>query len=350
MDQPCFCGSGLMIDDCCYKKYPSIKVGRDLDQSSSTYDLWGMERRWVCIALTKLLKEHPHLDNRNIVIFGAGKCTDLPMDYICSNFSEVVLVDIDSSALEKSKQYIPQHLHNKVVWVQLDVTGLFKKIMDEFIPNLVEERYDSIEEALLYFKELNQNIPELLLPKEITDRMPFAISISDLIITQLFCPFYFAAIYPQFRRMDKKASTQATDYEDLNDFINNLNYQHLQLLHKVTETEKGKIIVLVDTFMFGKEIDGSDSDFNKVIASNPNYLNHLHISMKDIAKWMEKYTIAGSNILYPIHRFNYSRFQIEKQMWWWWHFSGIKFYLVMTYVFTPYNRDIDLMKKPEEYK
>ncbi|SHJ43566.1 SEC-C metal-binding domain-containing protein, partial [Lutispora thermophila] len=91
----CPCGSGQSFGLCCGKKYKSIQNKANMDiNTASKYDLWSYTRFGLYQAIAKQLNQISKEDNRNIIILGAGSCMDLPMDYICDNFSEIVLVDI----------------------------------------------------------------------------------------------------------------------------------------------------------------------------------------------------------------------------------------------------------------
>ncbi len=335
----CFCGSGLDIERCCYGKYPSIKPLDDLNLATTEYELWSIERRAVYLSLFRLLKEFPNLEKENIIIYGAGKCTDLPMDFICEKFSDVVLVDIDDVALEGAKQYIPERFIDKITFVQFDVTGL----REIFKAELKRSNIKTVEGILKFLNVMTKRIPSLILPNEIHNKMPFAISVSDLILTQLFSTFYVNDLFPyMFMNIDSKfCVNDIFKYTEPTDFANGLTFQHLKLLYDTTKKETGKIMILTDTFVFGKD-NGVESEFNKEIMNNPQYLTEDGtVTIELISKWYEKYAIAGSNIYSPLKTYNFRKLKNDVMRWWWWLNRKDRYYLVMNYIFTPLIQDLD---------
>ena len=340
MMHSCFCGSGLDIKECCYIKFPSIKPLNDLNFATNDFELWSVERRAVCISLFKLLEEFPNLENKNIIIYGAGKCTDLPMDFICGKFSEIVLVDIDVIALEEAKMNIPEIYLGKVTFVNFDVTGMTEILKVE----LYKSKIKTIEGILKFFNRMTKNIPLLILHKEILNKGPFAVSISDLILTQLYSTFYINHIFPYIidNIEPEYRINDIFKYNEPKDFANGLTFQHLKLLYDTTEKETGKIMILADTFVFGKD-NGRESDFNKEIISNIQYLTENEsVTIDLISKWAEKYALAGSDILLPMETHKFRKLKNEVIRWWWWLNRKDRYYFVMNYILTPFLEDVDV--------
>lgn len=331
----CACGSELRIEDCCQLKYPSIRIKPELDlRTSSTYEVWGTVRLALWMAICKQLKGFNRFENTNIIIFGAGECEDLPIDFICDRFSDIVLVDKDNEALKKSVRLIPENLRHKVTHVIWDVTGLLKK----YIPDIIHGRYGKYKDAVKFLNQLGKKLPEVEIPHEVKDRMPFAFTISDLILTQLSRNFVIGL------NILTKGKSSLTLTNDLEPFFNRLSIQHLQLLHRVTQKE-GKILVLADTFTYGEEIDNTRPKFNEAFNTYGESMFYSGlITDKMISEWWFKYPAnGGSKVLYYLKKYNFKKLQCDTQYHWWWPFSDKKWYFVLCYVLTPYDYEIPIL-------
>jgi len=139
------------------EEYPSIKVQYDVEHASNRYELQSGTRKRIYLSLLELLDTYPYLKNQNIVIFGAGRCVDLPMDFICDMFSDIVLVDINTLALEEVKQYIQEKDKNKVSFFTFDVTGMRQLIVEEFD----KRKPGSMDEIMKFMQDMAANIPVL---------------------------------------------------------------------------------------------------------------------------------------------------------------------------------------------
>ncbi len=96
MTEDCLCGSGRPMQECCYEKYPSISYTRESAASVDFYTRWAVNRHMLWRVICEYLGPPARPPLRSLVVLGAGSCRDLPMDYLCANFHEVVLVDKNS--------------------------------------------------------------------------------------------------------------------------------------------------------------------------------------------------------------------------------------------------------------
>lgn len=292
--------------------------------TASKYDLWSYTRFGLYQAIAKQLNQISKEDNRNIIILGAGSCMDLPMDYICDNFSEIVLVDIDKDALIKSSEYIPSHQLDKVTRVSFDITSM----LDKFAAEVDRTKKDySLKEAIKYLNSLKDNIPDVTLPEEIKSRMPFSIVISDFILSQLYINF--------INKLIPHKSLQPTSLNGAKPFIDSLTMQHMKLLHSIAKPN-GKIIVLSDMFAFGFEFDGTLTPFSKIVIEHGLNILKTVPPAEIIESWLNKYPIvAGNDVLYVLKKNNFTNIKLDTIYYWWWIFSRERRYFVNCFIFSP---------------
>ncbi|NCB42195.1 MAG: hypothetical protein EOM59_06205 [Clostridia bacterium] len=330
MDFKCFCGSDKLFRDCCFKKYKSIEFKTNEDLSKlSDYEKYGSARFYTYQAICKKYKFN-NKNNGNVIIFGAGKCFDLPMDFITEIFDKIILVDVSKNNMEIAYQYIPKEYIDKVITVVWDVTGICEK----HIPQI-----DAISSECEIYKLLNdlgQSLPVTTLPDDVKKYMPYSFVISDLILTQL--PLSLNMKYFHLNGI-------ALDANYMQDFINGLIFQHLMLLHTVAK-DKGNVLVLTDTFSLGKEFDGSEGTINFAIKQNVNLIDSRNITLEMITEWLSAHSLAGSNIYFPMKKNNFNKFRQDNLQWWWWAFSEDRRYLVLCYHFTNNYEDVALIPLP----
>lgn len=314
------------------KEYESVKIQYKIENAKSKYELQSETRKRIYLSLIELLDTYPYLINKNIIIFGAGSCVDLPMDYICDMFSEVVLVDINSTALENAKQYIPSKDMNKVSFVAFDVTGLRTTFFDEFL----KRNPSSIDEILEFIKDMANSIPVLSLPLEISAKAPFSLTISDLVISQLTTFPLIKLIYPYIlKNIDANYDRfNLMKFDEINNYASEMAFQHLKLMYDITQKVTGKILVLSDVFVYSTE--ENILEFNDIMKDNPQYLaDPEKISRAKVMQWLDKYALPGGNISIPIRNHNFTKIDHTIQRWWWKHISKRNRYFVLEYILTP---------------
>ncbi|MGJ0847755.1 hypothetical protein ACR77J_13780 [Tissierella praeacuta] len=263
---------------------------------------------------------------QNIIIFGAGACEDLPIDFICDRFEEVVLVDNDNEVLLNSKKYIPTHMEQKVTYVVMDVAGL----MSQFMQEISSGNIDSYEKGIRYLNEISHDLPEIILPKEILEKMPFSFVVSDLIISQI-CNDYLLML-----SMLTTSKYKVSSGVDISLFSKSIILKHIELLHSLC-SPTGRVMVLADTFSLGTEIDGSDSAFNMVLQDyGSSILQEENITNSMIVEWFSKYPhIIGGNILSVLKKHKYNKLELDTMYFGWWKFSLKQMYFVICHVFLP---------------
>ncbi len=321
-NEMCACVGGKTIRSCCEIKYPSLKkyVGVNL-KNCSKFIGWHKARRKVFEVLTGAEVNCRDFAYKKIIIFGAGSCTDIPIDYICDMFSEIILVDIDADKLEKANANIPLDLRKKVTKVVWDITELDKILFTLTESGELTKDHDMVEILNKQrFREQGADIPF-----EIRVRMPFDYVISDLILTQI--PFSVK------RTAEKYVVNSQNIFMD--EFIDDLIYQHLKLLNNMVKNS-GKIIIITDPFMIGGTNGGFSSSLNNVLKEKgKSLLNQDYINKEMLLAWMDTYPVSkGSNILEFIDSNSFPKMNLNDFSWWWWTYSCEVWFLVVCYVFT----------------
>lgn len=328
IDLTCLCGSNVSLNQCCIKKYKSLDLNSYIDiENPTNYELWANSRQAVWQSILKQINNMSDDQVKNIIIFGAGACEDLPIDFICDRFEEVVLVDNDNEALLNSKKYIPTHLEQKITYVVMDVTGL----MDQFMQEISSGNINSYEKGIQYLNKVSNNLPEIILPQEILDRMPFSFVVSDLIISQMLNDYLLMlSIFTCSKYKPSSSGSNITLFSEA------MILKHTELLHSLC-SPMGRVMVLVDVFPLGTEIDGSNPAFNKAIKDyGHSILQEENITNSMIVEWFSKYPhILGGNILSILKKHKYNKFELDTRYFWWWRFSLNRMYFVICYAFLP---------------
>ncbi len=319
----CACVGGKKIQSCCEIKYPSLKKYTNVDlRNCSKFIGWHTARRKVFEVITAQEIDCRDFTKKKIIIFGAGSCTDMPIDYICDMFSEVVLVDIDADRLDKASDNIPSDLRTKVIKVVWDITENDKKMSILVKSRVTNKKCDLVE----VLNEQNIREQEIKIPFEIQTRMPFDYVISDLILTQI--PFSI------MRTADKYVVDSQHIFMD--EFVNDLIYQHLELLNNMV-IDSGKIIIISDPFMIGSTNSDSSPSLNNLLKEKgKSLLNEANINKEMIFNWLNTYQVSkGSNVLEFINAF--PEMNLKDISWWWWTYSCEMWFLVVCYIFTKGN-------------
>jgi len=331
----CPCGSGLAAADCCYARYPSIVCPPGQPDPVDFYARWAINRNMLWQAVL------PHVSRggcprESIVVLGAGSCRDLPMDFLCGAFREVVLVDKDAGALERADLFggaAPNIL--KVVW---NVNGRFGRLLPGLLgDSLADRKPQAIArqvEALLQPWCLEE------VPAELRCRAPFSVVLSDLIMTQL--AMYLAldvaaSLGLTLRELYDQHRAEATAMASI------VSRNHLGLLAALSAPGSG-VLVLNDTFMVGRDFDGTESLFNSVVAGRggdcaadaaghadaPGVGDATWITATDIDSWMDAYSLLGSDLAGPLAAAGEALpLAPRRRTWWWWPHCLRKSYLVV---------------------
>ncbi|MDP2873002.1 MAG: hypothetical protein Q8P31_10755 [Bacillota bacterium] len=332
--EDCLCGSGRPMQDCCYTKYPSIAYDRESAASVDFYTRWAVNRHMLWRAISECIGPTARPPMGSLVVLGAGSCRDLPMDFLCASFREVVLVDKNPDALEGAGAFIPPDLASRVVRVCWDVNGPFGQGVDALIGEMrasgltLEQAADRTELSLGDWQRSS-------LPCELSSRMPFGLVISDLILTQISLNYAFQCALALDKPLREIYDRQRNVIFRISRAAGRNHHSLLRLL----SGRKSKIMILNDTFMLGREYDGSASLFNLAAeARGKDASDASWISASDIDAWLPEYSLLGSDLgglTEETPRGGSSGMKLLGRTWWWWPHCAMRSYLIVCYILEP---------------
>ena len=212
------------------------------------------------------LRQRPPGISPNVLILGAGACTEIPLLELTRGSDEVVLVDLDLASMQQAARELPTSaLRKRLLLLQSDISGgvstnlqrlLEKQPWDLLVPGGAQAIFDTAAECLEQC--LAPDPPEL----EGLGTGAFGLVISSLVLTQLFS-------YPLLDILDR---VQSIAPELLGEQERHRRYQqaasafrkrviqaHLHLLQNLVEKE-GFAILISDVRGFVFNVYGTDHD------------------------------------------------------------------------------------------
>ncbi len=212
------------------------------------------------------LHSRPHSTSPNVVVLGAGACTEVPLAELARTSDEVVLVDLDLLSMQRARDELPSTaLRKRVRLLERDITGgasanLNRLLEKQSWATIVSEGPEALFDAAAQC--LDQCI--VLDPPEIEGlaQGEFGLAISSLVLTQLFSyPLLdvldlVQRVAPQFlgeqeRHRRYQEAAQA--------FRTRIIQAHLHLLRTLAD-EDGLVVLLSDIRGFAFSVYGSDHD------------------------------------------------------------------------------------------
>ena len=127
----------------------------------------------------------------SVVVFGAGKVYDIPIDELARDFDKVVLVDIDGAALERTQSAIDKKHRNKVEIRTKDLTGITAYMQKEIARIIAEANSpDSASDQLVEFFN-SYYLPEGV--QFLNDGEQVDMLVSGMVLTQIvYSPITYA--------------------------------------------------------------------------------------------------------------------------------------------------------------
>ncbi len=123
----------------------------------------------------------------DMLIFGAGACTEIPLSKIAQFCRKIVLVDLDADGMKAAIAEVAGPLRKRIQFVQADITGGVSQKLDDIL-NTIDWRalYDAKDNEVAHITaEVLDRAPVPESPR-IPGIAPAAIVVSSLILTQLF--------------------------------------------------------------------------------------------------------------------------------------------------------------------
>jgi hypothetical protein len=212
------------------------------------------------------LRQRPPGISPNVLILGAGACTEIPLLELTRGSDEVVLADLDLASMQQAARELPTSaLRKRLLLLQCDISGgvsaslhrlLEKQPWDLLVSRGAQAVYDAAAESLEQC--LVPDPPELEGPGIGT----FGLVISSLVLTQLFS-------YPLLDVLDR---VQSIAPELLGEQERHRRYQqaasafreriiqaHLHLLQERVDKD-GMVIFISDIRGFVFNVYGTDHD------------------------------------------------------------------------------------------
>lgn len=275
------------------------------------YNRWSEHRENIKKLVDKALLENP--ESKEVIVFGAGMCNDIDLNYLGEKFDNIILTDVDKRSIEYGFeiQNIDDNLLKKFTIKEIEYTGLdhigfFEKAFDLIKNRSLESKIDIlIEESLEKINAMN-------ILDEYKDKFPIVLSApvySQLLYTQvnvLFDAFNYFNFYKnnQINKFKKKV------YRYMPKIIKRYN----DLIISVTKDD-GYIISWIDMFE-GKNTSKEMREINNYLEKSNN---------KDLKEYIDK---VGMELSLIGQKDFLERVDIKDYDYWMWPFDNKKEYLV----------------------
>ncbi len=212
------------------------------------------------------LRERKSSVSPNVLVLGAGACTEIPLLELTRSSDEVVLADLDLASMQQAARELPTPTFRKRLrLVQCDITGdvshnlhrlLEKQPWDQLVSRGAQALFDASAECLEQC--LIPDPPEL----EGLGDGAFGLVVSSLVLSQLFS-------YPLLDILDRVQNIapgllgeqeRHRHYQQAaGAFRQRIIQAHLHLLQKLVEKD-GTIIFISDIRGFVFDVYGTDHD------------------------------------------------------------------------------------------
>jgi hypothetical protein len=245
------------------------------------------------------LRQRPPGISPNVLILGAGACTEIPLPELTRGSDEVVLADLDLASMQQAAREIPTSaLRKRLFLFQSDISGgvstnlqrlLEKQPWDLLVPRGAKAIFDAAAECLEQC--LVPDSPEL----EGLGAGAFGLVISSLILTQLFS-------YPLLDVLDRVQSIapellgeqeRHRRYQQAaNAFRERVIQAHLHFLQNLVEKEGFAILISdVRGFVFNVYGTDHDSEHRRTMPLVPRALpdfvrEHFTVVAEDHWEWL----------------------------------------------------------------
>lgn len=204
--------------------------------------------------------------SRNVLVLGAGACTEIPLAELVRASDEVILADLDIASMRQgANELLTPSLRKRLLLLQCDISGgvsiqlnrlLKKQSWDLLISRGVQAVFDAAAACLEQC--FVPDPPEL----EGAGSSEFGLVISSLVLSQLFS-------YPLLNVLDhiQRIAPELLGEQERHrryqqasaDFRQRIIQAHLHLLRKIVERD-GIVVLLSDMRGFVFDVYGTDHD------------------------------------------------------------------------------------------
>ncbi len=212
------------------------------------------------------LHRRPYSVTPNVVVLGAGFCTEIPLLELVKGSEEVILADLDKSAmLQAGSEIKDPRLHRKIEVIQVDLSGRLSSKLRRLING---QRWS---ELIRHGKEAFFNAAAACLEEcEVPDPPPvsdfvngeFGLVISSFVLSQLFS-YPLLDLLDHVQQVAPDLLVEQERHRRYQDAVQNFRMRvinaHLHLLRRIVD-QGGLVVLLSDIRGFAFEVTGTDHD------------------------------------------------------------------------------------------
>lgn len=234
--------------------------------------------------------------SRSTLVLGAGACTEVPLTDLARSSEEVVLADMDLSAMQRARDELSAaSMQKRIRFVRCDISGgvssdLLRLARRQDWSQLAQQGSTALfDAATACLEQCTVPDPPQIYTLRASD---FGLVVSSVVLTQLYS-------YPLLDLMDRVQEV-APDllveqerhrrYQDaVHDFRIRVIRAHLHLLRKLLDLG-GRVVLLTDIRGFAQRVIGTDDDtrHRRVIPLVPRIfpdLVHETFTVMEEAQW-----------------------------------------------------------------
>lgn len=216
--------------------------------------------------ILRALHQRPYSAPHNVLVLGAGACTEVPFVELTRTSEEVVLADIDLASMQQARDELPSSaLRKRVRVLNYDLSGgvnaslnhlLEKQLWDRLVPQGALAVFDAAAHCLEQCP-----VPD---PPEIADLTmgEFGLVISSLVLSQLFS-YPLLDVLDHIQRIAPGYVGEQERHRHYQEAVQAFRVQiiqaHLHLLQKLVDRD-GIIVLLSDVRGFVFNVYGTDHD------------------------------------------------------------------------------------------
>lgn len=233
--------------------------------------------------MREALQSRPNATSQNVAILGAGACTEVPLTTLTRASEEVVLVDLDTIAMQQARSELPSaELRRRLQLITADLSGGLSENLQILLnkqtwPELVQAGKTALFDAAAACLEQCE-IPD---PPAIEGlgQQEFGLVISSLVLSQLFS-YPLLDVLDLVQRVAPSMLGEQERHRRYQDAVQNFRVRtiqaHLHLLSQLVD-QGGQVVLLSDIRGFVFEVQGTDHDsaHRRVIPLVPRNLPDL---------------------------------------------------------------------------